>query len=101
MGLEGGLAGSMALSKSLDKWNKQVSPITNRLRYHPAVTRIKTDQVGRILLEVMSMARENKVLDVGDKAPDFELPNAVTGEMVGLADLLGQPLLIYFGRGTW
>ncbi len=47
------------------------------------------------------MARENKVLSVGDKAPEFALPDAATGEVVGLADLLGQPLLIYFGRGTW
>lgn len=47
------------------------------------------------------MSRENKVLDVGEKAPDFELPDAETGETVRLADLLGQPLLVYFGRGTW
>jgi hypothetical protein len=52
-------------------------------------------------VEVMSMPRENKVLQVGDKAPDFTLPDASTGEMVGLADLLGQPLVIQFGRGTW
>jgi len=57
--------------------------------------------MGKIILEVMHMARENKLLSVGDKAPDFELPNAETGEMVRLADLLGQPLFIYFGRGTW
>ena len=47
------------------------------------------------------MSRENKILSVGDKAPDFQLPDAETSEMVRLADLLGQPLLIYFGRGTW
>lgn len=47
------------------------------------------------------MSRENKVLSVGDKAPDFELPDAVNGEPVRLHDLLGQPLMIYFGRGTW
>lgn len=47
------------------------------------------------------MSRENKVLSVGDKAPYFELPDAVSGEPVRLADLLGQPLMIYFGRGTW
>ena len=47
------------------------------------------------------MSRKNKVLSLGDKAPDFELPDAKTGEMVNLADLLGQPLLLYFGRGTW
>lgn len=47
------------------------------------------------------MPRENKVLGVGDKAPDFTLPDASTGEMVSLGDLLGQPLMIQFGRGTW
>ncbi len=47
------------------------------------------------------MSRENKVVSVGDKAPDFELPDAVSGNTVELAHLLGQPLLIYFGRGTW
>ncbi|MCX6101069.1 MAG: peroxiredoxin family protein [Candidatus Bipolaricaulota bacterium] len=47
------------------------------------------------------MARENKVLKVGDRAPDFALPDALTGETVRLADLLGKPLLVYFGRGTW
>ena len=47
------------------------------------------------------MSRENKALSVGDKAPDFELPKATTGELVKLLDLLGQPLMIYFGRGTW
>lgn len=47
------------------------------------------------------MARENKVLSVGDAAPDFALPDALTDEIVRLADLLGNPLLLYFGRGTW
>ena len=47
------------------------------------------------------MSRESKVLSIGDKAPHFELPDAATGELVKLDDLLGQPLMIYFGRGTW
>lgn len=47
------------------------------------------------------MPRRNKVLSVGDKAPDFTLPDASTGEMVSLDDLLGQTLMIQFGRGTW
>lgn len=47
------------------------------------------------------MARESKVLKVGDKAPEFALPNPLTGEVVRLADRLGEPLLLYFGRGTW
>ncbi len=47
------------------------------------------------------MARENKVLAVGDVAPQFALPDPLTGEVVELADLLRRPLLLYFGRGTW
>ena len=47
------------------------------------------------------MARENEVLKVGDKAPDFALPDVLTGETVRLADLLDRPLLLYFARGTW
>lgn len=47
------------------------------------------------------MARESKVLNVGDMAPDFRLPDARSGMGVGLKDLLGQPLMLYFGRGTW
>jgi peroxiredoxin len=49
----------------------------------------------------MNMPRENKVFRVGDKAPDFTLSDASTGEMVSLDDLLGQSLMIIFGRGTW
>ncbi len=47
------------------------------------------------------MPIENKVLRVGDKAPDFTLADATTGEKVSLDDLAGQPLVIIFGRGTW
>jgi hypothetical protein len=54
-----------------------------------------------VLTEVMALPKENKVLRVGDKAPDFSLRDASTGEMVSLDDLLGQPLMIAFGRGTW
>lgn len=47
------------------------------------------------------MPRESKVLSLGDKAPYFQLPEVKTGELVELDELLGQPLMIYFGRGTW
>ena len=47
------------------------------------------------------MPKENKVLAVGDKAPDFTLTDAASGETVSLRDLLGRPLFINFGRGTW
>jgi peroxiredoxin len=47
------------------------------------------------------MPRQNKKLEVGDKAPPFELPDGVTGETVSLESLLGGPLMIMFIRGTW
>lgn len=37
------------------------------------------------------MSRESKILSPGDKAPDFELPDVKTGELVKLDDLLGSP----------
>ena len=47
------------------------------------------------------MSRENRILNIGDAAPDFTLPNPRTGRIVRLDDLLGSPLLLYFARGTW
>ena len=42
-----------------------------------------------------------KALKVGDKAPDFTLPNA-KGESVTLSDLLAKgPAVVAFYRGTW
>ena len=42
-----------------------------------------------------------KALKVGDKAPDFTLPNA-RGEAVTLSNLLAKgPAVITFYRGTW
>lgn len=38
--------------------------------------------------------------DVGDPAPDFELPNQ-DGEPVGLADFEGQPLVLFFYPGDF
>ena len=42
-----------------------------------------------------------KALKVGDKAPDFRLPN-VNGESVSLADVLAKgPAVVAFYRGSW
>lgn len=42
-----------------------------------------------------------KALKVGDKAPDFTLPN-LHGEAVTLSDALGQgPAVVAFYRGSW
>ena len=47
------------------------------------------------------MSNESRLLRPGDRAPDFALPEAVSGEEVRLSDYAGKPLMIYFGRGTW
>ena len=42
-----------------------------------------------------------KALNVGDKAPDFTLPN-LHGQAVTLSDLLSQgPAVVAFYRGSW
>ncbi len=42
-----------------------------------------------------------KALKVGDKAPEFTLPN-VRGESVSLSDILTKgPAVVAFYRGTW
>jgi hypothetical protein len=42
-----------------------------------------------------------KALQVGDKAPDFSLPN-VRGESVSLAEVLAKgPAVVTFYRGHW
>ena len=42
-----------------------------------------------------------KALRVGDKAPDFRLPN-VNGESVSLSDVLAKgPAVVAFYRGSW
>lgn len=43
----------------------------------------------------------DKALKVGDKAPDFTLPN-LHGESVSLSDLLAKgPAVVAFYRGSW
>jgi peroxiredoxin len=49
----------------------------------------------------MSLPKESKVLSVGDKGPDFTLTDASNGQTLSLSEILGQPLMIVFGRGTW
>jgi peroxiredoxin len=47
------------------------------------------------------MPKTDTLLKVGDKAPEFTLPNS-NGEAMSLADILkqGKALLLFF-RGTW
>jgi peroxiredoxin len=47
------------------------------------------------------MPRTNRVLQLGDQAPDFRLP-LLDGREVRLSDYRGrQCVLLFFLRGTW
>jgi peroxiredoxin len=52
-------------------------------------------------MELWQVAHENRLLKVGDMAPEFVLLDSLTGKNVALTDLLERPLLLYFARGTW
>ncbi|HEX7085115.1 MAG TPA: hypothetical protein VF198_02035 [Vicinamibacterales bacterium] len=48
-----------------------------------------------------NMLNESTTLRVGDRAPDFSLPDA-RGQMQVLADYTSRgPVLVAFHRGTW
>lgn len=52
--------------------------------------------------ELFATGIEDRILPVGARAPEFTLPDALTGKAVHSADLLGiGPLIIKFFRGRW
>ena len=66
-------------------------------------------QIPEAVVEVLVRTTEDQVksgvadkaLKVGDKAPDFTLPNQ-RGESVSLSDLLAKgPAVVAFYRGAW
>jgi len=56
----------------------------------------------RASAELLASGIESRVLHVGAPAPEFALPDALTGKTVRSADLLALgPLVIKFFRGRW
>ncbi|HEY5056017.1 MAG TPA: peroxiredoxin-like family protein [Acidobacteriaceae bacterium] len=52
--------------------------------------------------ELLASGIESRVLPVGAQAPEFALPDALTGKIVRSADLLALgPLVVKFFRGRW
>jgi len=52
-----------------------------------------------VLFFIVSLSSEISALEVGDKAPEFSLPNA-DGEMIGLSDFKGNVIILDF-FATW
>lgn len=56
----------------------------------------------RASAELFATGIEDRILAVGDRAPEFTLPDALTGKPVHSTDLLALgPLVIKFFRGRW
>jgi peroxiredoxin len=56
----------------------------------------------RATAELLGSGIESRILPVGAQAPEFALPDALTGKTVRSADLLALgPLVIKFFRGRW
>ncbi|RTE67445.1 AhpC/TSA family protein [Amphritea opalescens] len=58
-------------------------------------------RVDEIIAQAKAFQQGNGAIDIGDKAPEFSLPDA-DGQSVSLADLLKHgPLIVTFYRGSW
>ncbi len=67
-------------------------------RFVPAATQAIND---RVIEELRQSGTAGRALKVGDKAPEFTLPD-VAGKPVSSAELLKQgPLVVVFLRGRW
>ena len=54
------------------------------------------------IAELFGSGIEDRVLPVGTKAPEFELPDAISGKPIRSTDMLALgPLVISFFRGRW
>jgi peroxiredoxin len=54
------------------------------------------------IAELFATGIEKAVLPVGEKAPEFALPDAISGKLIQSSDLLAlAPLVISFFRGRW
>lgn len=57
--------------------------------------------VDDIIIEAKAFQQGDKAIKIGEKAPNFELPNAL-GAPISLSNLLNEgPLVITFYRGSW
>ena len=88
----------------------QEAGLNNELKQHikafqeemlPKIPKEVVDVLLRTTEDQVKSGVANKALKVGDKAPNFTLPN-VKGESVSLSDLLAKgPAVVAFYRGTW
>lgn len=83
-----------------DSLQSQLDDITARTRTLVQPERLAiTDQA---IHDLLDSGIESRVLPVGAPAPEFTLPDALTGKLVRSSDLLALgPIVINFFRGRW
>lgn len=80
------------LQQKIDEFQKQMFPKIPSAVLEPLLSGID---------EMVRMSLDRAALRAGDRAPDFELPNAV-GTPVTLSGLLARgPAVVTFYRGGW
>ncbi len=87
-------------SPSLPSLQDELDRITQNTRALVQPERLAISE--RASAELFATGIEDRILQVGAQAPDFTLPDALTGKQVHSADLLALgPLVIKFFRGRW
>jgi peroxiredoxin len=87
-------------SPSLPSLQDELDRITQNTRALVQPERLAISE--KASAELFATGIEDRILQVGAQAPDFTLPDALTGKQVHSADLLALgPLVIKFFRGRW
>ena len=85
---------------SLPSLQDELDRITQKTRALVQPERLAVSE--QATAELFATGIEERILRVGAQAPDFTLPDALTGKVVRSTDLLAiGPLVIKFFRGRW
>jgi peroxiredoxin len=89
-----------ARTTSLPSLQAELDHITQQTRALVQPERLAISE--RATAELLASGIESRILPVGARAPEFALPDALTGKTVRSSDLLALgPLVIKFFRGRW
>jgi len=86
--------------QSIPVLQTQLDEITANTRRLVQAERLEINE--NAIAELFATGIEDRILPVGSRAPEFSLPDAISGKPIRSADLLALgPLVINFFRGRW
>lgn len=86
--------------RTIPSLQPQLDEITANTRRLVQAERLAINE--NAVAELFGTGIEDRILQVGSKAPEFSLPDAISGKPIQSADLLALgPLVINFFRGRW